>query len=119
RTVKALNLDAALPSLGVDPDDRDNTITSNDELLGFPAPALPTGLPVRLPAKHALVPVVFARIRNVVITDLDLRVDGCERALDVADGVRLVGPTHNLNVVLRHRPRSISRARGGDYAASR
>ncbi len=72
-----------------------------------PSASSPTGFPVRLPANQALVSVVFARIRNVVISDLDPRVDECECALKVAERRRLVGPAHDLHVLLRHRPRSI------------
>ena len=57
--------------------DRDNTITSSEELLGFPAPSSPNWTPSP-PCQRNMpsCPWYSLAIRNVVITDLDLRVDG-------------------------------------------
>ena len=50
-TIDAFDIHTATASFGVDPEDRDDTITGIDELPRLPAPGVPRGVPVLAPPR--------------------------------------------------------------------
>src|SRR5512132_3704370 len=108
RTIDTFDIDATLASPGMNAENGDDALTSLDELLRIPTPAFPAALPVGLPTKQSFQPPVLTRLRYVVVVDLDLRVESFKGRFQVAAYVRVVGTAHDLHVLLRHRPRSIS-----------
>jgi hypothetical protein len=75
RAVDAFDIHTAPAPSGVDPEDRDNTITSIDELLWLPAPVFPRGFPILAPPRKPRISPVIARVRDVVVVEDDLIVN--------------------------------------------
>src|SRR5436305_307318 len=86
--IDAFDIHTATAAFGVDPEDRDNTIPSLDELLWIPTPAFPTALPVGLPPKQSFQALVLTGVRYVVVVGHDLRVESCKSRFQIATSER-------------------------------
>src|SRR5437016_2741953 len=65
--VLALDLDAAPPSLCVHANKDHDRVASIHELVRLDAPFSPGGSPILKPASNALVPLIIALVRGVVV----------------------------------------------------
>ena len=96
--IDSLYIHATSAALGIHAEDGDDLLSGVDVVLGIPAPALPTPLPVGLPGEHAVQAAVLTRVGDVVVVDLDRWIDGQQRRLEVAAKVRVVRGAHDCNV---------------------
>ncbi len=107
-----VEVDATCPAARKPPAEDEDAIANSLELLGVNLKALPVGLGLVLPpVQEAFVASVDPSVeRSTERNQLDVRVKQFERRWDIASTRGCPGPANDLEVVLDHRPRSITQA---------